>query len=700
MLMKNYYLCLLSFFVLILSARAQKIVPTGVGPGEFLGQSVSISGNVAVAGAPGIDNSVPNQGKQGAAYIFEKVNNQWTFKQRITPSDGEPDDFFGWSVSTDGTRILVGAPGHTNQGQTIFGGHAYLFEKQGGQWVEVQKFSPNIQGDILIGFGWSVSIWDDMILIGVPFMNCNVFETDCGLVNTFIRDGNNVYQPTFTITEPDLKGFRRFGHSVSVSGNTAVTGAHNRSVKGIQSGRAYALHAGNGNIFIDKILDPADGKADDHFGVEVSTFNEFVMVGTNQFSSAQSQPTGPGKVYIYDPKFSETILLPEPNKGFMNFGDRCAMGKDLAALTSFRQQSDIFDSYIHVFEFKNDVWKQKNTYKTDANPSAAMFSDVALSGTTVMGGSSGDATNGADAGAVYFFDAGVVNTPPQLTIQGNVVTDEDVSIDVNFTASDAETPPANLKVKVISANPALIAPSDIQVLGNGNAKILRLKGVKDANGSTDIKVVLFDEQGYSDEKLVNVTINPVNDPPIFDLSKTNIVLDGNAAQETLEALLNLSVIPSNEFGEPVTFTVTPPQTDFASVSVEEIIINNNSAAKITLNSIPGHFGAQEFTVTANDGGLVNNTFQQKFTLQVKGMGLSPNPASEEVVFRAAGIQSDSFTLTFTDVHGVVCKTVTFSSKNQNVQEQINLGDLSKGLYFVKISGSSAAETKSLKLIKN
>lgn len=702
--MKKRYCFFFVILFLTLSVQAQKIVPPGVESGEFLGQSVSVFGNVAVAGAPGIDNGFSFQGKQGSAYIFEKVNNQWTFKQKITPSDGEPDDFFGWSVSTDGTRILVGAPGNSVQNQTNFGGQAYLFQKQGNQWVEVQKFSPAVEGDGLIGFGWSVSLWDDVIMIGSPFRNCNISELDCGRINTFLRDNNNIYQPSFTISEPDQSGFRRFGTSVSVSGNTAVTGAHTRFVKGSQSGRAYVLQAGNGNIFIDKILDPADGKASDHFGVEVSTFNEFIMVGTDQFSNTQMQATGPGKVYIYDPKFSETILVPEANKGFMNFGDRCAMGKDLAALTSFRQQGDLLDSYIHVFEFKNDIWKEKNKFKTDLSLSdgifgtPALFSDVALSGMTVMGGSSNDAANGAGTGAVYFFDAGVTNTPPQLAIQGNVVTDEDVSIDVNFTASDPETPPANLKVKIISTKPELIAPDGIQVFGNGNAKILRLKGVPNANGTAVIKVVLYDEQDYTDEKLINVTVNPVNDPPVFNLSKKNIVLEGNAVQETLEAVLDLSAIPSDEFGEPVTFTVAP-QTNLASVSVEDMVINNNNAAKITLESIPGQFGTQEFTVTADDGGPVNNTFQRKFTLQVKGMGLFPNPASEEVIFRAAGVQSGVFTLSFTDARGVVCKELSLPSKNQGLEEKISLRDLSKGLYFVKISGNSAGEAKSIKLIK-
>lgn len=697
---KCYFFFFIVLFFTLSSTQAQKIVPPGVESGEFLGQSVSVFGNVAVAGAPGIDNGFSFQGKQGSAYIFEKVNNQWTFKQKVTPSDGEPDDFFGWSVSTDGTRILVGAPGNSVQNQTNFGGQAYLFQKQGNQWVEVQKFSPAVEGDGLIGFGWSVSIWDDMIMVGSPFRNCNISEPDCGRINTFLRDNNNIYQPSFTISEPDQSGFRRFGTSVSVSGNTAVTGAHNRSAKGIESGRITVFQVdNNGNVNFNKEIDASDGQASDHFGVEVSTFGDFLMVGTNQFSSALSEPTGSGKVYIYDPQFNESILLPEANKGFVNFGNRCAMGKNLAALTSFRQQGDLLDSYIHVFELENNSWKEKIKYKTDATPSAATFSDVALFSTTVMGGSSDDATNGTDAGSVYFFDAGVTNTPPQLAIQGNVVTDEDVSVDVNFTASDAETPPANLKVKIISTKPDLIVPDGIQVFGNGNAKILRLKGVPNADGIAVIKVVLYDEQGYTDEKLVTVTVNPVNDPPVFNLSKTNIVLEGNSAQETLEAVLDLSAIPNNEFGEPVTFTVTPPQTNLASVSVEDMIVNNNSAAKITLQSIPSQFGTQEFTVTADDGNIVNGTFEQKFTLQVKGMGLFPNPASEEVIFRAAGVQSEAFTLSFTDARGVVCKELSLPSKNQVLEEKISLRDLSKGLYFVKISGNTAGEAKSIKLIK-
>lgn len=704
--MRKRYLLFSGILFFTLSVQAQKIVPPGVGPGEFLGQSVAISGNVAVAGAPNAEILSFHEEGNGAAYVFEKINNQWIFTQKLVPSKSENMDFFGFSVSTDGKRIVVGAPGSDVDQDFLLLGRVFIFEKINNQWVETQEIDPAIGDDDIVGFGWSVSVQNNVILVGAPLHDCvnnnNFSAGDCGEVHTFIRDNNNVYQPSSVLSEfdgPNLN--RRFGHSVSLSDNTAVTGAHNRSAKGIESGRITVFQVdNNGNVNFNKEVDASDGKASDHFGVEVSTFGNFLMVGANQFSDALGEATGPGKVYIYDPQFNESILLPEANKGFVNFGHRCAMGKNLAALTSFRQQGDLLDSYMHVFELENNSWKEKVKYKTDATPFAATFTDVALFGTTVMGGSSDDATNGTDAGAVYFFDAGVTNTPPQLTIQENVVTDEDVSVDVNFTASDAETPPANLKVKIISTKPELIAPDNIQVFGNGNAKILRLKGVQNANGNAVIKVVLYDEQGYTDEKLVNVTVNPVNDPPVFNLSKTNIVLDGNAAQETLEAVLDLSAIPSSEFGEPVTFTVAPPQTNFASVSVEDIIVNNNSAAKITLQSVPNQFGTQEFTVTADDGGLVNNTFQRKFTVQVKGIGLFPNPASEEVVFKAAGVQSEVFTLSFTDARGVVCKELSLPSKNQGLEEKISLRDLSKGLYFVKISGSSAGEAKSIKLIKN
>ncbi|HKG59123.1 MAG TPA: FG-GAP repeat protein [Pyrinomonadaceae bacterium] len=51
----------------------------------------------------------------------------WVETQKLSASDGEDGDFFGWSVAVSAATIIVGAPFDDINGK-IFQGSAYIFE--------------------------------------------------------------------------------------------------------------------------------------------------------------------------------------------------------------------------------------------------------------------------------------------------------------------------------------------------------------------------------------------------------------------------------------------------------------------------------------------------------------------------------------------------------------------------------------------
>ena len=76
------------------------------------GDSVSISGNTVVVGAP--DATIGSNSQQGAAYVFTESGSGWanmTQTAKLTASDGAAGDAFGISVSISGNTVVVGAPG-------------------------------------------------------------------------------------------------------------------------------------------------------------------------------------------------------------------------------------------------------------------------------------------------------------------------------------------------------------------------------------------------------------------------------------------------------------------------------------------------------------------------------------------------------------------------------------------------------------
>ena len=90
--------------------------------GRLFGNSVSISGNTVVVGAP--DANVGGNSNQGAAYVFTEPGSGWanmTQTAKLTASDGAAGDVFGTSVSISGDTVVAGAIGAGNQGA------AYMF---------------------------------------------------------------------------------------------------------------------------------------------------------------------------------------------------------------------------------------------------------------------------------------------------------------------------------------------------------------------------------------------------------------------------------------------------------------------------------------------------------------------------------------------------------------------------------------------
>lgn len=72
------------------------------------GWSVDIDGNFAIIGAYADDFGATNP-NMGSAYIFQKVGSEWVQIQKIYNEDQDDYDRFGWSVAIDGNYAIVGA---------------------------------------------------------------------------------------------------------------------------------------------------------------------------------------------------------------------------------------------------------------------------------------------------------------------------------------------------------------------------------------------------------------------------------------------------------------------------------------------------------------------------------------------------------------------------------------------------------------
>jgi hypothetical protein len=130
------------------------------------GQSISVSANTIVAGAP--CTSVTQFG-QGAAYVFVEPPHGWqttsNFNARLTALDPQRNSLLGRSVAISGKTVIAGAPFAGP------GGKAYTFlEPQGGwtnmtQTVELIPLPGKVEAQY---FGTSVAVIGKTVMIGAP----------------------------------------------------------------------------------------------------------------------------------------------------------------------------------------------------------------------------------------------------------------------------------------------------------------------------------------------------------------------------------------------------------------------------------------------------------------------------------------------------------------------------------------------------
>jgi hypothetical protein len=135
----------------------------GAGPVtlEQFGGSVAISGTTAIVGAPGFLNNA------GRVYLFNRQGATWTLLASLTEGDPVSGDYFGDSVAISGNIAVAGAEGDaTNAGQ------AYVLTKKAGRWGEIGALegSDTVAQDFL---GRSVAISGTIAVVGASNHDAN-----------------------------------------------------------------------------------------------------------------------------------------------------------------------------------------------------------------------------------------------------------------------------------------------------------------------------------------------------------------------------------------------------------------------------------------------------------------------------------------------------------------------------------------------
>lgn len=213
-----------------------KLVPWDLGVQDCFGQSVAISGEYAIIGAPYSDY---NSTDSGVMYIYKRSGTTWTLQTKLAGSDTSAFKWFGYSVSISGNYAIIGQVYDNDKGYAS--GSAYIFKRASGSWSQQDKITAS-DGAPDDQFGWSVSISGDLAIVGTPWNDDMGWDSDSGSAYIFQRS-DNIDDPNWyelaKVTASDAAVGDRFGQCVSISGESAIVAAHHNDDNGDESGSAY-----------------------------------------------------------------------------------------------------------------------------------------------------------------------------------------------------------------------------------------------------------------------------------------------------------------------------------------------------------------------------------------------------------------------------------------------------------------------------
>ena len=407
--------CMLVAFVLGLGAtqalaqceEEKKLTASDGALGDQFGQSVSVSGDTAVVGAGW--NDCPAGGACGTAYIYRFNGTSWVEVQKLTASDAGLRDLFGTSVSIDGEVAVVGVP----DDDCAVGsdcGSAYVFRFDGTSWVEEQKLTASDAGleDL---FGTSVSIDGEVAVVGVPDDDC-VAGTNCGAAYIFRFDGAS-WGEEQKLTASNAKPLDKFGHRVSVSGDTILVGAPLRDCAAGENCGAALVYRFDGTSWVEEqYLTVKDADAGDRFGISVSVSGDTVLVGADGYDCVSVAECGSAYVFRFNGSswVEEGILTASDERPFSQFGFSVSLNGDTAVVgapADFCAGGFLpFCGSAYIYRFNGTSWVEgKKLTASDAGLEDLFGISVSVSGETALVGAMwNDCPAGIACGSAYVFD--------------------------------------------------------------------------------------------------------------------------------------------------------------------------------------------------------------------------------------------------------------------------------------------------------
>jgi len=267
-----------------------KLTPSDGAGGDLFGHDLSWSGNRLVIGARDDDTAFLGS---GSAYVFEFDGMSWVERAKLTASDAAASDQFGQAVSVSGDRIAVGASNRDEGGNGA--GAVYLLEYDGNTWNETAKLLASDATEFDF-FGFSVSLSGDRLLVGAD--REDALGSNAGAAYVFDFDGTN-WNETDKLLASDGSADDRFGTSVDLLADRLVVGAYLSDGAVVDAGAAYVFDFDGTDWSETARLAASDAGVGDRLGVSVSASDNRVLAGA-YFDDDDGSNSGSAYVFAFN----------------------------------------------------------------------------------------------------------------------------------------------------------------------------------------------------------------------------------------------------------------------------------------------------------------------------------------------------------------------------------------------------------------
>ncbi len=273
---------------------------------EFFGESVAISGNTVLVGAPG--RRVGKHAAQGAVDVFEAPRSSRAPTPRqlaeLTAPDGQANDAFGISLAISGQTAVAGADQH-RVGETAHQGVAYIFAKPATGWRNARETAQlaDRRGEERELFGRTVAIWQNIVLVGAPDRAGE--QPEQGAAYVFVKPAfgwAGTLTQTAELTASDSGKGDEFGGALAISGGEIAIGAPAHAI-------GKSTEQGTGYVFVKPVtggwrtatetdeLIAKDGTEGDKLGLSVALSGSTILLSAPD--RAVNKNLAQGAVYAF-----------------------------------------------------------------------------------------------------------------------------------------------------------------------------------------------------------------------------------------------------------------------------------------------------------------------------------------------------------------------------------------------------------------